>query len=600
MYIRKTKTSSNKDKNYYSFRLVESIRTPTGKVSQKTLLNLGNKYSVTAEHEWPLLTDLIASKLAGITPLFRLSDAIENEAQRLINLIIGKHGNEIGSSKTCNKHYEAVDINGLDNTNVKSIGAETLAYEAAKKLNFPSILLECGLNQKQLNIALGSVIGRLLSPGSEVKTADYLRNKSALDEVLGTDFSSLHRNKLYELSDLLLKHKNQIESKLFDHEKSCFNFQEIVTLFDLTNTYFEGQSKQNENAALGRSKEKRSDCMLVSLALVLDGSGFPKRSHVYKGNVSEPGTLQERLKLESKDAIIVMDAGIATEDNIKWLTEHDYKYLVVSRKRNQEIPESIEGVVVKEDSQNKVTSYLMNNEATKETELYCHSKAMEEKGQALKSKFQKRFVDELQKLSNGLTKKGCTKKYDKIHEKIGRLKEKYSKVAYAYDIEVVADQTKKQVLEIKWQHHGKAEGKSSGIYCIRTNQTKLDHHEIWQIYRMLNEVESAFRTLKTDLGMRPVYHQQTDRITGHIFISLLAYHLLHSIRYQLKNHDINDSWATIMSKLENHYRMTTSLQRKDGKTLHVRKTMRANPRQLKIYQACQISSIPLKTIIKEY
>ena len=139
MYIRKTKTSSNKDKNYYSFRLVESIRTPTGKVSQKTLLNLGNKYSVTAEHEWPLLTDLIASKLAGITPLFRLSDANENEAQRLINLIIGKHGNEIGSSKTCNKHYEAVDINGLDNTNVKSIGAETLAYEAAKKLNFPSI-----------------------------------------------------------------------------------------------------------------------------------------------------------------------------------------------------------------------------------------------------------------------------------------------------------------------------------------------------------------------------------------------------------------------------------------------------------------------------
>ena len=230
MYIRKTKTNSNKTKNYYSFRLVESIRTPTGKVAQKTLLNLGNNYSVITEHEWPLLSDLIASKLAGITPLFRASDGIEEEAERLVKLIISKHGNAIESNQSNNKHYETVDINSIDNTEVKRIGAETLAYETAKKLDLPGILLACGFNQKQLNIALGSVIGRLLSPGSEAATADYLRHKSALDEVLGTDFSRLHRNQLYDLSDLLLKHKNQIELKLFAQEKASFQFEEVVTL----------------------------------------------------------------------------------------------------------------------------------------------------------------------------------------------------------------------------------------------------------------------------------------------------------------------------------------------------------------------------------
>ena len=578
----------------------QSVRTSSGKVAQKTLLNLGNNYSVIAEHEWPLLSDLIASKLAGITPLFKASDAIDEEADRLVNLIIGKHGNPMSSNTLGNKYYETVDVNSIDNTEVKSIGAEALAYETAKQLNLPAILLTCGFNQKQLNMALGSVIGRLLSPGSEVVTADYLRHKSALDEVLGTDFSRLHRNQLYDISDRLLKHKDQIESKLFAQEKSCFQFEEVVTLFDLTNTYFEGQSKHNDNAALGRSKEKRHDCMLVSLALVLDGSGFPKRSHIYQGNISEPSTLEAMLQAVNKEAMVVMDAGIATQENINWLTEHGYKYLVISRKRNQVIPESIESVVVKEDSQNKVTSYLVNNELTQETELYCHSKTMEAKGKALQNRFQQRFIDELQKLANGLSKKGCVKKYDKVHEKIGRLKEKYSKVAYAYEIEVIPDPTNKQVLEIKWQHHGKTQGKSSGIYCIRTNQTQLTHHEIWQTYRMLNDVEAAFRTLKTELGMRPIYHQQTDRVTGHIFISLLAYHLLHSIRFQLKNHGINDSWATIMSTLENHYRITTAVQRKDGKMLHVRKTMRANPRQLKIYQACQMPSMPLKTIVKSY
>ena len=599
MFIIKTQTSKRNNTKYYTIKLVENSRTPTNKIHRRTLLNLGNDYCVIQESEWKALTDRIADILGGVIPLLAFSNHIEEEAQRIANLLIKKHGKEIAAKNSIN-HFETIDINSVENSDVKSVGAEHLSYETAKKLHLPKILEQAGFNQKQTHLALATIIGRLLSPGSEVSTCDYLRNKSALDEVMDVDFSGLSKNKLYEISDLLLKHKEKIETQLFEHEKTVLQFEEFVTLFDLTNTYFEGQSKKNDNAALGRSKEKRSDCVLVSLALVLDASGFPKHSHIYKGNVSEPSTMEEMLKPASKDAIVVMDAGIATEDNIAWLTEHDYKYLVISRKRNQTLPENVEGVIVKEDANNKVTTYLVNNTDSQETELYCHSEAMEAKSTDLMDKFKKRFTDALTIMKNGLSKKGGTKKYSKICERIGRLKEKHSKVAHHYTVEAIADETKKFASEITWEHQPKESGKSAGIYCIRTNQTQMDNNTVWKTYRMLNDVESAFRTLKTDLGLRPVYHQKTDRVTGHIFISLLAYHLLHTIRYQLKTHSVHDGWETIMSKLENHYRITTSAQRKEGKTIHIRKSMRPNPEQMKIYQACEIATIPLKSIITEY
>ena len=158
-----------------------------------------------------------------------------------------------------------------------------------------------------------------------------------------------------------------------------------------------------------------------------------------------------------------------------------------------------------------------------------------------------------------------TKKYDKILERIGRIKEKYSKVASRFDIKITADDKKEKAIAIAWEDIAEKQSKTPGIYCIRTNQTELNNQQIWNTYRMLNDIEEAFRTLKTDLGLRPIYHQKTNRISGHIFISVLAYHILHSVRYQLKLSNINDSWQTIMSKLSTHYRITTSIQQKHDK-----------------------------------
>ena len=598
MFIIKTQSSSKNATKYYTHRLVESKRDSVGKVYKQTILNLGSNYAVVEEADWSILTDRIQNILIGQESLLSIDKHIESEAQRIASIIIKRDGKSVDSNKELESNYQHVDVTTLRNSDVKTVGAEHLAFETAKKLNILEILADCGLSKRDVNSAFASIIGRLLSPGSEVSTSQYLKNNSALDEVIGTDFTQMHKERLYKISDILLKHKNVIEDKLYNEEKSLFALKEIVTLYDLTNTYFEGESRANENAAFGRSKEKRTDCPLVTLALVLDGSGFPKKTHIFKGNISEATTLESMLNtLGSKEAIVVMDAGIATEDNIEWLNDNNYKYLVISRKRKQELPD-IEGVIVKNEPNNKVTTFLLKNE--KESELYCHSENMARRTTIMSEKYIERFTNELQKLSDGLTKKGSIKKYDRINQKIGRLKEKYSKVALQFDIKVIADDKKEKVTQLTWEHQPDKQSKEPGIYCIRTNQTELNNKEIWDTYRMLNDVEAAFRTLKTDLGLRPIYHQKTDRISGHIFISVLAYHILHTIRYQLLANNITDSWQTIKSKLSTHYRVTTTLKQKDNKTLHIRKSMQPNPQQKAIYQACNIISVNPNTIITSY
>tara|TARA_B110000503_G_scaffold52643_1_gene84611 strand:- start:98 stop:1894 length:1797 start_codon:yes stop_codon:yes gene_type:complete len=598
MFIIKTQSSSKNATKYYTHRLVESKRDSLGKVYKQTILNLGSNYAVVEELDWSILTDRIQNILIGQESLLSVEEHIESEAQRIASIIIKRDGEAVDSNKELDSNYQHVDVTTLRNSDVKTVGAEHLAFETAKKLNIPKILDDCGLSKRDVDSAFASIIGRLLSPGSEVSTSQYLKNNSALDEVIGTDFTQMHKERLYKISDILLKHKDVIEDKLYNQEKSLFALKEIVTLYDLTNTYFEGESRSNENAAFGRSKEKRTDCPLVTLALVLDGSGFPKKTHIFKGNISEATTLESMLNtLVSKEAIVVMDAGIATEDNIEWLNDNNYKYLVISRKRKQELPD-IEGVIVKNEPNNKVTTFLLKNE--KESELYCHSESMARRTTIMSEKYIERFTKELQKLSDGLTKKGRIKKYDRINQKIGRLKEKYSKAALQFDIKIIADDKKEKVTQLTWEHQPDKQSKEPGIYCIRTNQTKLNNKEIWDTYRMLNDVEAAFRTLKTDLGLRPIYHQKTDRISGHIFISVLAYHILHATRYQLLANNITDSWQTIQSKLSTHYRVTTTLKQKDNKTLHIRKSMQANPQQKAIYQACNIVSTKPNTIISKY
>jgi len=596
MYIRKVAQLNKKTrKEYFTHRLVESYRNANGKVRQQVLLNLGTNFTIPTE-QWKLLADRIEEILSGQQVLLVPEKAIEEMAQSIAKRVIHRVATEkeLPKPDKTDNNYLSIDLDSLAYQQVRQIGAEHVCLETLKQLGLKELLKEAKFNNKQINVAISSIIGRLVFPGSERATHRFLQDQSALDELLGFDFQQLKLDDLYSIADKILKHKDVLEEKLFFMEKNLFNLDEVITLYDLTNTYFEGRSLLNAKAAFGRSKKKRNDCPMVTLALVLDASGFPKKSMVYAGNIGEAKTLSQMMhKLEGKNKpIVVLDAGISSEENLAWLKANGYAYIVVSKKNPLIMPEDME-FKLKHKKDYLIKTKLIKNTETGESELYCYSEQKEKKEQGMRKQAFLRYETGLKNIVAGLKKPRTSKKYEKILERLSRLKEKYKYVSHAYDVEIITDEKRKKIIDIKWEHiEGKQ--KPAGIYCLRSNRSDLNEQTMWDIYIMLTELEAAFRCLKSELGLRPVYHQITSRVDSHIFISILAYHILHAIRYKLKQHGINESWETIKRDLRTQCRITSTMDCADGKKLHLRKTSLPTPRQLEIYQALKILTLPGK------
>ncbi len=604
MYIRQTTTRSKRDGNsYQSHRLVESCRVGN-KVKQHTLLNLGTEFSIPRD-SWPELINRIESILHHQQCLLVVDEIIEAEAQRIVSKLLQrkKEYAPIAEDEPV-ADYCTVDIDSVQSSELRSVGIEHMAYDALQSLQLDSQLTLLGLNRAEVMAAIGSIIGRMAAPGSELSTHRWLQRESGLGELIDYDFSQCSLSRLYRASDQLLKHRDSLETHLFERERTLFNLDCTITLYDLTNTFFEGSGKYNDQAARGRSKEKRSDCPLVTLGLVLDSSGFPRCSKVFAGNASEPGTLQEMVSSlggAEVNPLIVMDAGIATEANLQWLKERNYRYLVVSRKRHIEWDEE-RSQIVRTQGTNEVRIYSKNSTDGEEVELYCRSSSRAEKEVAMDSQFQQRFEEQIRALADGLTKKGCTKQYDKVLQRVGRLQEKYARVAQYYTIEVDKDPDSNLATKLRFERTNVKAKEYAGVYCLRSNIMNWEPDKLWRTYIMLTDLEAVFRSLKSELGMRPVYHQTTQRVEGHLWITLLAYHLVHHIRLRLKDHDIHDSWDTLRQRMHSHMRVTTTMRTKDNKTAHVRKAARPEPWQQVIYKILNLSHNPggtQKTIIPD-
>lgn len=607
MYIRRTTIKSRKDGGqYYTYRLVESERIGK-KVRQHTLINLGTAFSLPRD-QWAELASRIQGIIDGQRAIFKTPQEIEELAQNYAAQIIqARHENKAENDQP---DYREVNVDSLEMIRPRSVSCEHVALEAFHSLKLGEFLKTLGFNGPQLAAATGTIIGRMCQPGSELSTHNWLQNVSGLGELIDYDFSKMNLYKMYTSSDQILKNKEAIEKYLYLQEKNLFGFQETITLYDLTNTYFEGSSKANKQGKRGHSKEKRSDCPLVTLALMLDSSGFPKCSEVFEGNISEPVTLEKMIKgmerkslhpdiFEPSKATIVMDAGIATEDNIEWLKRNHYPYIVVSRKRHRQFNED-EAVVVKQDRDCTVKAQKVIDLENNEVLLYCHSTQREKKEQSINDRFTVNFEAALTNLESGLHKKRCLKKHDKVLEKIGRIKQKYSKASKLYKIDVSKDKKSGNAIKISWTRQAAPDTKDGlpGVYCLRTSHKELTEDTLWHTYTMLTDLEAVFRSLKSELGMRPVFHQITKRVTGHLFISVLAYHLVHSIRYRLKKTGITSSWSDLRKQLMGQNRVTISMQCKNNDVVHVRKSTRPEPRQQKIYSALGICFHPGATIKK--
>ena len=607
MFIRSTlKIDRKTNKKYFSYQLVESYRTEKGP-RQRILLTISNAFELTPE-ERKLLANRIEEKVAGVETLLQPPAIIEELAHHFAIQLIDKRSKAVEIDKKPtdkpSPEYVSVDINSVQHELARSVGIEHISLETARQLGLDKLFLQLGLTERQVHVALGVIVGRLAGCGSELETYRWLKNSSALDELLETDFSRLSKKVVYESSDLLIKKKDIIEKHLSERETELFDLDNTIVLYDLTNTYFEGRACGVEKAKKGRSKEKKSGSPLVTLGLSINSAGFPLKSDIYEGNVSEPKTLKEMINnlnsSFSDKPVIVLDAGIATKENIEWLRENGYAYIVCS-KRKKDIPEDLFFEVVSEKTNNTVKAARIESPDGQETVLVCHSEMKEQSDLDWQKTIQKKFEEELIKLNNGLSIKGRMKGYQKVCEKIGRLKKSYSRIGQYYKINVLPDDEGINAVKIEWEVNNEAiEKRFSGNYCLRTHGLDWDDKMLWDTYIMLTRVEHAFRCLKNDIGLRPIYHKIDRRVDGHIFITLLSYHIMQAIQYRLREKHIYIDWRRIRQELGTQVRVTTTAKTKAGDLLRIRSTTNPEPCHQQIYSALKLSQKPGKKRISRH
>ena len=594
MFVRRTQTRRTEDRQpYFSHRLVHSERIGNA-VRQRTLLNLGRHFEI-PQAQWPLLCSRIDDILAGQTPLVTdCPTAVEHEAQRIAAQLIAR-GTRVQGPAAGPTDVQPVDVDSLRLVRPRSVGVEQVGLWALEQVGLPALLAHLGVNGALRTAAVGAIVGRLAQPASERATHRWLQTRSSLGELLGVDFETVSAMQLYRASDALVKHREAIEEHLFQQAMGLFDLQSTVTLYDLTNTYFEGEAGAQPKARRGHSKEKRSDCPLLTLGLMLDASGFVRRSQVFAGNVREHRTLAGMLEAlqAPAGALVVLDRGVATDDCITWLRDHGYRYLVVSRERHRQFDAD---AAVSIQTQSKQTVHLHKVVSTDpdEVRLYCYSEQRAEKERGIVERFAARFETALTQLNDGLARPRAHKRLGQVWQRIGRLKAKHSRVAPHYQIAVTADETGNKAVAVSWTRRPQDGSMAThpGVYCLRSSETDWDEDTLWRTYTTLTDVEAVFRALKSELGLRPIYHHKPQRADGHLFITVIAYQLVQVIRTRLRPHGEHASWTTLRRILEGQQRVTATFRCPDRRTLHVRTATQAEPEQRAIYDALGIDPQP--------
>jgi len=626
MFVREIKKrikSEGKIYEYLQHRLIESVRTPHGP-RQHILLNLGTLQI--PREQYKALADLIERflKSAKQRDLFEADAELIALAKHFAEVIVQKRLSEAQALKGAQAeearatelepYFETVDINSAATSHCRTIGVEHIALSQMQELGFMKILEGQGFSRKQQQYAVAQVIGRMAHPDSERETARWLRETSGLDELLEADFSLVSDNILHRTADLLYGSKEKIEEQLSQRTRDLFSLEERLILYDLTNSYFESPKRGSRVAKYGKSKEKRRDCPLITLALVVDGQGFPKRSRIFEGNVSEPETLWRILETldgekEGKGPrTVIIDAGIATEENLEALRkDRRFEYVAVSRKKVSASVFAESEAKTIEMSRHKVLTVKAVRQG-EELLMVCHSPEREAKDEGIFLRRRTRFEGELASMREGLSKPGTRKKIESVLERLGRIKERY-KVGSLYTIEVTESEGK--AVDIKWQFH-KEKRKGPGEYLLRTSLTELKEEELSLLHRTLTMVESAFRWLKSELGIRPNYHQLDRRMASHVFISVLAYFFLAPILNKLQwggnfignsetkeDHapwNIPYGWRGLVRTMSSQTRVTTSLQCKDGGRITIRTTVDPSLPQENLYRRLNINPRPLSRV----
>ncbi len=609
MFIKSVpKTDRDTGKTYTYFRLCESYRLGSS-IRHRNILSLGILNELTEPHHFKLLADRTEQLIKGLPGIFDCGNpVVERLSQNFYREIIDKKLIDKPLPEETTSNYRQVDVNSIEFENVRETGSEWMCLQGLRQLKMEECLLECGFEKEEVPLALAHLISRAIFPESEYSTTQWMQQNSAVCEILGIQAKNVSHHQLYEISRKFYSHKSKIEPWLSRRTSGLFDLQDKIILYDLTNTYFEGRKLNSSMSMFGVSKEKRSDAKLITLALVVNVEGFVKYSQIYRGNIADPATLEFTIKNLGQHSgygtkpLIVIDAGIATRENLDWLGTKGYDYLCVSRSRVKDYKAAKEEgkpVVVTDKRGSPIEMLLAREEGSDDTILYVRSERKARKELSMHEHFTAHFEEGLNQIQFGVGRKGGTKKTDKVWERIGRLKQKYPSAHRFYKIDV---ETKKDIVtNLTWEKIIPQTRKEEGVYFLRTSISEIDEKAFWQIYNTIREIEAAFRVLKADLNMRPVFHKSDYNTMAHMNLAVMAYQLVNTIRHQLKAKGIHHNWSHLVRIMNSQKAVTATMLDKQGRKIFIRKCSKPESRAKEIYDALGYKYYPFirKSVLPE-
>jgi Transposase len=491
----------------------------------------------------------------------------------------------------------------IENKEAREMGAEWSCYQAINQLDIASFLREQEWDEGLIKRSLALLITRTVYHSSEYKSLRIMNENSSVCELFNFPASDWNKHNIYDIPLKFYEIKQKLETYLSDKTNHLFNLKDSIAIFDLTNTFFESPKMSSSLAKFGRSKEKRSDAKLVVLAMVINTEGFIKYSSILEGNTSDPSVLPDMIEqlclkshTEKDKSLIIIDAGIATDDNLEKIMAKGYDYLCVSRKKpkESEIVSCGEDITVYDNREQPITLTAMETVDKDSCYLRVNSYSKGMKERSMNRQFKERFEQYLKGIESSIHKKHGTKKYDKVCERIGRAREKYPSIQKYYDINVEKD-SDEIVTKISWSiKENKEPDASSGIYYLRTSRRQLNEQTIWDFYNIIRNVEDAFRTLKLDLDLRPIYHQKDESAKAHIFLGLLSYWIVNTIRVQLMINGIRHDWTELTRIMSTQKAVTTCAVNKLGETVRIRTCTVPEEKLQGLYDALRYKSQPYK------
>lgn len=604
------------------YRIKESFRDASGCVRTRLMLAAGFLPELT--------TDEICDIRRGLTYLLQQSGALPGQKclfdmdpmkdmSEKVCRYIHSFWNEMkrkGTIDAARESYEEsvrkarrlVDVNTVEHTDAREVGAENVCLQAIRELQIDKFLQRKGWNERKINATLASLIVRTIYSPSEWKALRLLEENSAAMELLTGHFGDCPtQREVYAAAPELYALKEDLERHLCRRTDSLFNLTNRIMLFDLTNFYFEGSKRQSAKAKFGRSKEKRSDCKLLVLALAINTEGFIRYSSILEGNTADPQSLPDMveriiaqnpvLSHPEEKVLVVIDAGIATEDNLKLLKDSGYNYLCVSRTKLKDYTLKDEGrkVTVLDGCQRPITLAAVAHETGCDYYLQVNSPSKSMTESSMNRQWRERFEAELLKARRALSTKGGVKTYEKVVERVGRAMGKYPSISKYYQVEYIrSEENPKLMADIRWKLTitEEAQEQRYGTYFLRTNIPTLDEKSTWEYYNLIREIETSNRQLKTDLELRPIFHKKDESTDAHLFFGLLAYWIVNTIRYKLRQKGITHYWTELKRILSTQKAITTEGTNALGERMTLRLCSEPTDQAAAIYNYLSYTSTP--------